>query len=334
MDEPASPATAAAASPVVDSNDTETGAKRIMIAPLLEEHKGLLEALRAECQTELNSASDDAEMHVHYNSDLFLLRFLLSAKFKLEKAVLAVKTTIAWRNKNKDMLKRMREGEPVPGMKECLKFNLADEHKTTLDGAPVVIVRSGVSDLTAAVKNIPREHIYNTFVFSKERVYMACDRLSREKGYIVKMISILDMAHDSIFRIDRQYFSIMGASMKELELCYPQLLGATVVMNAPKWVKMAINIGSKFVPATSIEKLVVCQHPVPSYEAQAKNVDISKNPYAWARFIAPENIPTFLGGTCKCHKTDKYPNGRCICGIDNDRQIQVTKAPLPEPLEA
>jgi hypothetical protein len=215
-------------------------------------------------------------------------------------------------------------------MAEVAYYNIGDEHKTTYDGAPVLIVRSGISDITAAVKNVAREHIFNSLVFSKELAYVRCDQLSRQKGYLVKTVTIIDMAHDSVTRaMDRDWMKIMGDSMKESELCYPQLLGATVLMNTPGWFKIVFGVASKFMPQSSVEKMVICKHKVHTYDAKRKGVDIVKNPYAWARFVPPENIPTFLGGTCMCDRSDKYPNGRCICRIDNDRTIPVTSKPLP-----
>jgi hypothetical protein len=101
-------------------------------------------------------------------------------------------------------------------------------------------------------------------------------------------------------------------------------------MNAPGWMKIGMAIASKFMPAGTLEKMVVCKHKVATYDAKRKGVDIVKNPYAWGRFVAADQVPTFLGGTCACAKSDKFPSGRCICGIDNERKAVVTEKPYPE----
>jgi hypothetical protein len=168
-------------------------------------------------------------------------------------------------------------------------------------------------------------------VLAKEAGYIQCDQMSRQKGYFVQLISIVDMAHDSMLRaFDSKWMGILGECTKDIETMYPLLLGPNIIMNAPGWLKAVMAFGSKFMSAASMENMVICKHRVFSYDAKRKGVDITKEPYAWARFVAAENVPTFLGGTCACHKSEKYPNGRCVCGIDNDRTIQVTVKPFPE----
>jgi len=288
----------------------------IALFPLLNQHSKLIEALRAACQAELNS-DPDPQMKTHYNDNLFLLRFLLSAKFKLDKATHAVKTAIAWRNKHRAALGLVRAGKPVPYLAEMRQYMINDFHKSSIFGGPVAILRAGISDPQAVMDRLDMEQVVTAMMLSREVPYLICDEESRKRGYLVKMISVMDMANTSFSRMmNRKWMGHMGQVSKEMELVYPQLLGTSFVVNTPGFFRVVFGIASKLMPQSAVEKMVVCKG------------DASKNPCV-TKVLRLQDLPTFVGGTCRCNAGPGFPNGRCICGIDNDRNIVVTEKPLP-----
>lgn len=80
---------------------------------------------------------------------------------------------------------------------------------------------------------------------------------------------------------------------------YPQLLQANVCCNPPTWFSMALKVGKMFSEGAK------------SFQKCPRKGKMSDCPFV-KEYLVPEEIPSFLGGPCKC----PHQNG-CVPGIPN-----------------
>ena len=275
------------------------------IAELLKEHQRRIDDLRWECRDDIAADADQ------FRDGLFLLRFVVSHKGDMEAIIPALKATIAWRVKHKDRLAALADGTAPPHAAEFEKYNVAGPHKQMKTGEPILIVRIGLCNSELMMDHMSDEQVYEVFMFNKEYFYALADQRSRAQGRIVKMMSVMDLRHVA-GRPDQRFMKAMGRASKESEVFYPQLLAWTAVVNSPWWMRAAMSVARLFMSKKSIEKMRFCSGK--TYKDLIGNC-----PYVGS-LLAPEDVPTFLGGTCRC------PGG-CVGGAPNE---QTTRRATPE----
>lgn len=270
------------------------------IPDLCKEHRHLIDNVMLHCSEEI--AHDPAQ----FRDDLFLLRFALSHKGNLEKTVDAVKQTIAWRVQHGERLKRLREGtEMPPGFETMQKYIPMDIHGTTAHGDVIFVMRTGNSNIKKLCDELGEAAITEYFVFCKEMLHALLDRKSREQRRIVKCVTIMDAKNSTAGNQgDRRWMTASGEGSKRTDLYYPQLLGAMVIVNLPLMLRALVAIAKLFMSKRSADKLLIC--PGKTRKDTILNCPVAK------ALIAPDQLPTFLGGTCACN------HGRCVGGVAND----------------
>ena len=88
---------------------------------------------------------------------------------------------------------------------------------------------------------------------------MMCDKLTREKGILTKMIIVNDFRGSSMNSIDKKFFMALGKSSKAAEKLYPQLVEKTIIVNPPSSIKMILSMAKLFMSKRSVEKMVYCK---------------------------------------------------------------------------
>lgn len=164
----------------------------------------------------------------------------------------------------------------------------------------MLIVRAGLSNPKELMDAISIEKMTSWFNYFNECVFQYCEAQTRRLGYFVKVITLQDL-NGVRFIQERRFFKAMGASSKMNEWLFPQLIGKTVLLNSPGWVKFAFTVASKFMSPKSIEKVWV------SEESSAPGRGICS--FA-ARLVGQRRLPTFLGGLCECE-------GGCVGRLPN-----------------
>jgi hypothetical protein len=88
---------------------------------------------------------DAASPHPHQYDDIWALRFVLSHADDTE-AVTAAAANIVWRKEKAAMLDAAGKGEKHPPFAAIERFVAADYHGSTLEGAPLYLIRAGISN--------------------------------------------------------------------------------------------------------------------------------------------------------------------------------------------
>lgn len=238
--------------------------------------------------------------------DVFLLRYILSAKGDLTQATELIQKGVEYRKNNSGWILAAKKPDGVAPHSELLQNHLVGAaHKACNDESPVYIVRSGhtsASELWSSGATI--EQVTEWATFRKEALFWRCDEITRRTGRLTKVLYVIDMQHSNIVQ-DIRGGRAFGASTKLSDFLHPQLIDRTVIMHPPATFRLLFMFGKRFASAKSIEKICVCRG------VRNRGKDISSCPFVADR-LAIEDVPSFLGGTCRC------VDGRCICGIPND----------------
>ncbi|KAI8803806.1 CRAL-TRIO domain-containing protein [Cladochytrium replicatum] len=320
----------------------------IIIAEAIAQYRTQIDELKAACADMV--PSDPPEPY----DDLFFLRFLLTYKGSVAEALAIVRRTITWRLENADVLKRIREGTGGPLYDEKVSlYSVSSLHGSTVDGNhPVFIIRTGLTDVKLILDVAKPEEFLTWAIMQREQYFAVCDAATRRTGRLVKAFIINDFrgARISWSLIDSRIMKISGSAGREGDLYYPQLLAATVVVNAPSVaLSFAFGIFRSFLPDNTQKLMLLCP------AANASKPDISKCPFA-SKLLDPNDVPTFLGGKCVCPASSKWKGGKgdigkvledrgktttyrwvardsvggCVRGVDNRRQKPLAK---DEPLQ-
>lgn len=273
--------------------------ERIKIDDALREHANLMKLVRENCKEDIEKDVDQ------FNDDLFLLRFCISHSQNPERCVEAVKKTIDFRIKNKETLDRVRNGTRHEDEVLMSRYSPFGHHGFSKFGDPLVVIRTGYTNNPLLLAKMTEDQIRNAIIFQKEFMHGICDRESRKRGHICKMISFADLKGLGLFDTDRHLTSLMGKAMEESELYWPCLLGKMFIMNAPGFIAAVLAIAELFLPAKTFAKLARCK-------GTTRKQSISTCPFA-TQFLDLDQLPTFLGGTCECKE-----KGGCIGGTPND----------------
>eukprot|EP01091_Cochliopodium_minus_P017817 TRINITY_DN7076_c0_g1_i1.p1 TRINITY_DN7076_c0_g1~~TRINITY_DN7076_c0_g1_i1.p1 ORF type:complete len:307 (-),score=77.15 TRINITY_DN7076_c0_g1_i1:70-990(-) len=257
------------------------------------------------------------------HDDIFLLRYVLSfARYEdnWKKAIEAVRFTIEYRKQNESWLSKAKsEGlDGAPNMQIIKNYACCSLHKTTKEGGPILIVRSGLCNGSKLMSKVTPEDVAKFLLYEDEVAYLHCDKIAREERRLVKMVVINDMKGFSILNNSKHFFEALGISTKISEKIYPQLLEKSVAVNPKTIYKFLISLAGFVVPHKTMEKFSYCK-------GQTEGGDISKCPFA-SKYLLKENLPTFLGGSCECKGLNQHWGDEgCIDGISNEANVHPFK---------
>lgn len=194
----------------------------------------------------------------------------------------------------KHWLNSFAEGNAEHALQEEISHFLLSSYTGDLsDGTPISVVRIGVSDVKTLIAKFGIEDVTDYLVFEKEVVYRLCDERTRDGGFIVKAVTVIDFAEFSLLgpKFSKSFFTALGDSSTKAQSYYPQMQAKTIVINVPTSGKWILSLMKSVMPKSSMEKLVQCGAKGGTANASAKACPFIR------RFDGLEAIPPFLGGT-------------------------------------
>ena len=141
------------------------------------------------------------------------------------------------------------------------------------------------------MNTLTSEEVTESMSIQKEAAFRQCDKATRESGYMTKMTSVIDLQGFKLFDGDKRFFKCLGAASKHSSQCYPQLLGKSVIINAPSYFSLLYAAYSVFQPKSALEKMVLC----PGQTTWDKSA-VATCPFI-KRMNGAAEVPPFLGGT-------------------------------------
>ena len=267
---------------------------RPSVVDLLATHAASLSALR-------EHVSVDALYSPEKHDDLWLLRFLLShlkpgkEASGVRSAAKAARSTLAWRAANSMdqisvQLQTMLSADEHPNIADCHANHMLPDCclfvQPDASRGPLILCDLAGLDVAKCMQHVTRDEYAMLLATMNEWCFVKCDRVSRATGRLTKTCRVLTLKRaDARKLIHQEYLKRDGACAKEIEDCYPQLLGSVIILDPPRWI-LAVWRGLKYLfPPRFVEKLDLIS------SSSQKEVERRV-----LRFAALEDLPTDLGG--------------------------------------
>ena len=239
--------------------------------------------------------------------DIWALRFVLSHPEDAD-AARAVAETLRWRAEKKEMLAAAATGERPKRFEVMERLVVAQYHGETSTGAPLYIIRAGISNTVALTTEHTHDEVVEFMMYRKEIGFLLCDAITRKTRKLTKLVTVNDLSHVSLLAgTDKRFTAVLGAASKLSETLYPQLLDRAVLINAPYIFGAIWSIIKGMVSTKTRAKVALCG------TSDTRKGDISKCPFA--KLINLHTVPSFLGGGCRCV-------GGCV-GVSNEQTAMV-----------
>jgi len=164
-------------------------------------------------------------------------------------------------------------------------------HKTDLHGRPIYIERLGRLDAASLLAEVAPDRILQYFAHESERQTThrmpACCLASRR--LVQSTVSILDMQGLSFRHVtNAAALKLVRSIMRDLENHFPESNGNLFIVNAPGAFWVVWKALQPLISARTLEKIEVFRHGEQGWQTRLLEL------------VAPESLPTFLGGTCTC----------------------------------
>ncbi|KAJ3411186.1 hypothetical protein HDV05_002614 [Chytridiales sp. JEL 0842] len=267
---------------------------------LLETHAAEISALESRLKDVLTPETDK----------IWLLRYIMSYKTASQEAEEACRFSIKWLHDNKEEIESIYAGNKPPLADKITQFQVVGSHKFTKAGEPVFYVRIGLCNTKGLMDAVPYNDVLHFMVINRIAIMRYCDLQSRKEGRIIRAITVLDFQGFSMSRgNDSRFTRIIGASSKLAEQLFPQLLGVSVFVNVPSYMRWGFKALTPLMSPRAVAKMRFCPGNVHT------NKPFSACPYL-SKTFDENDIPTFLGGKCSC------PNG-CVGGVPNTQTFAI-----------
>ncbi|ETW05449.1 hypothetical protein, variant [Aphanomyces invadans] len=154
------------------------------------------------------------------------------------------------------------------------------------------------------------DDVVEYYMMSREQLLIQCDHESRKKRTLIKILSVLDFTGFSIARgHDSRFSQMLGVTSKLSEKMFPQLLGRTIFINVPQVFQWVFRLIKPLMSHRTVAKMVICP-------GASSGQSLAACPFT-QHHLGVDNIPTFLGGTCRCN------GGCCIGGVPNSQTTPI-----------
>jgi len=96
--------------------------------------------------------------------------------------------------------------------------------------------------------------------FDAAAAFIRCDAETRRSHTLIKMVSVIDMAHTTISGADRRFFAILGESGRLSDTAYPQLLSRSVMLHPPSFMYAMFSLAKVFMSKKQLDKQAFVSH--------------------------------------------------------------------------
>jgi hypothetical protein len=230
-----------------------------------------------------------------FHDDIFLLRYVLSFS-TAAKAAGPLRETLAWRKEPAvaSMLEKCADGGKAwmetPLMQTMAKYQVAGVHDCKRDGSPFVIIRPGLGNQDKLFDSMTYDEMHMAHFAYREIAMRSCDEITRRTRVVAKQTLVFDMSGLRFaLMMDRRGQKVHQPVSKASSNYFPQLQSKFVMMNAPTWISVVMNLMTKIMPKRNMEKMALCP---------CKNTskgDMRKCPFA-SKHLLPEKTPRLIGG--------------------------------------
>ncbi|KAJ8659062.1 hypothetical protein O0I10_005100 [Lichtheimia ornata] len=172
-------------------------------------------------------------------------------------------------------------------------------HKVDREGHPIMIDRTGYHDAKKLCHEVSIDEISIFQTASNEflnRVIMP--ECSQKAGRIIfKETVIFDCTHMGIRQFQMTALHYLKSVIDTIQNYYPETLHRLFIVNAPGILHTIWRIVKPWLEQRTADKVFILNH--------------AETPKVLLKYIAPENLPRFLGGSCTCDHIE----GGCVPSV-------------------
>jgi hypothetical protein len=293
----------------LDPASEENDQARPSVKTLLLEYEELIDQVRK--QLELENPLYDPDKH----DDLWIVRFLISHKGNVSRAIQAAETTLEFRHSRKLDERDIRGYPPQnynkkndndndkndddddnnniysPSFQRFMNGGVGDDSISEV----VPDVRNGtvhlyinvVSMETHQLAQLDVEYWIAGMCYVNEWSFQWLDYMTRTTGRLTKAVRIVDVAGIQLSMEDRQCQDKYTSAIRVMQDCYPQAVGIILVCHAPIWIQIPWYILRPLMPQRVVAKIDFIN---PKQRAQ----DLQRI----LTYIKEEHLPERFGGKC------------------------------------
>ena len=216
--------------------------------------------------------------------DYYLLRFCKARKFDLEKILIMFKNFLIWRKENDvDLIENFYFSE----FEEVLKVYPHGYHKIDKQGHPIYYQLIGDIDIEKLFAITSSDNLLKYFIQTYENMvkykFKAC---SKARGELIdQSCVILDIKGIGITDLFGKTRSFLNLATKLGQDYYPCTMAKMFLINANSLFSFVYNIVKGLIDIETRNKIELLGN-----DYKEKIFD----------YIDPDNLPSFLGGNCKC----------------------------------
>ncbi|WRT66105.1 uncharacterized protein IL334_003058 [Kwoniella shivajii] len=266
---------------------------------LSETQQATLEQFRQELTAEGSIPANREELATKFGYDRFddvtLLRFLRARKFDVPKAKLMWTANEKWRKEfGADEI--AANGFDYPEQREVDKYYPQFYHKTDKEGRPIYVEQLGKLDINKLYAITTQDRQLKHLVSEYEKFLgPRCKACTEQSGHLVQTsCTILDLHNagiSSFYKVKDYVGAASAIGQNNSDTCvhwsqtYPETMGNMFIINAPYLFSTVWSLIKPWLDEATVRKIHILGK---SYKAELQ------------QYISPENLPSDLGGTCKC----------------------------------
>jgi CRAL/TRIO domain len=266
---------------------------RPLLIDLFAQYRAIIDRVATELQA--TEPLYDAQKH----DDLWIVRFLLSHKLNVSRAIKAAKDTLLFRQTyqlDKTDIRFDPPGPDVPNaaLQRYIKYCAPDMFQIVVPDARLGVVGFldlGGFDQHGLVQNLHPDDWLHSSIYVAEFSHQWVDYLSRTTGRLTASVRLVDASNLSLKSINREWFRQDTKAMKVTENCYPQMLKMLFVCHGPSWIQAIWRLLRPLFPRRAVEKM---DFIAPKTSGKERD--------RLLKYISLENLPTRYGG-----KNDTWP---------------------------
>eukprot|EP00927_Polykrikos_kofoidii_P051582 TRINITY_DN45379_c0_g1_i1.p1 TRINITY_DN45379_c0_g1~~TRINITY_DN45379_c0_g1_i1.p1 ORF type:complete len:457 (-),score=55.36 TRINITY_DN45379_c0_g1_i1:60-1361(-) len=228
--------------------------ERTPLGELLVLHRAALSELKAKLADDLATLGQP-----EYADEVWILRYVLSFNGPTKAAVEAARRAMSWRQDNQALVRSARRREPpselmadeLRAIDECY---VAQYDAITQFGEPVFVQRASLCDFRRLMDCVKVDRLELWMNFMNECVWQHCEDETRRRGHFVKQINIQEMTSVPMAQ-ETRFQRALGNSSKTNDWLRPQLIARTIILNAPRWMKMGLGVAGSFMSSQSLSRV-------------------------------------------------------------------------------
>ena len=265
--------------------------REVNLQPLNAVQKQALALMKQKLYDDMLSASQFEEVV----SERRLLRFLRGMNFDIELAVSMFRDMLRWRKENDvdairtDIVENDMTPADFPHAGRVQRYYMSnmqyghDEH-----GRPIHVEQIGKTCVKKLLSSFSEEEWIRHHIYQMEYLMLELDRISKEQGKLVRIVSIYDLRGLSKEHLHRGAIKLFKKTIKVTQNYYPEMMENCFFINSPKLFTMAWAMIKPWISERTVKKIEILGS---KYQRRLRNS------------VGAEHLPETYGGKAK----DQWP---------------------------